>query len=92
LYLRDRTVVRECPIQLEAGLMARATPGAGAGAGRLVRYIRKHPQTSYWEGEAKEMVAINAILIIVNSVVPQSLSKPRSSRSGGSIEARFCQK
>src|ERR1700750_1454521 len=29
-----------------------------------------HPQTSYWLGEANEMVAINTILIIVNGGRP----------------------
>jgi hypothetical protein len=29
-----------------------------------------HPQTSYWLGDANEMVAINTILIIVNGGPP----------------------
>jgi hypothetical protein len=38
-----------------------------AAVGRLLRH---HPETSYWQGDANEMAAINTILIIVNSAAP----------------------
>src|SRR3954467_13377694 len=39
---------------------------SGAGAARGPPACPLHPQTSYWLGDANEMVAINTILIIVN--------------------------
>jgi len=41
-----------------------------AKAQRLDRLVRNHPETSYWQGDANEMAAINTILIIVNSSTP----------------------
>jgi hypothetical protein len=63
-FFRDQTAVRECPRQLIAGRVPARHRVAGSSASP------PHPQTSYWEGEANEMVAINAILIIVNSAIP----------------------
>src|SRR3979490_772593 len=57
--------------------------------GRLVRY---HPETSYWQGDANEMVAINTILIIVNSRARKGLTVPQNSCSGGRIWATLRQK
>jgi hypothetical protein len=34
-----------------------------------------HPQTSYWLGDANEMVAINTILIIVNGGPPNAFEQ-----------------
>jgi hypothetical protein len=34
------------------------------------RLVRCHPETSYGQGDTKEMAAINTILIIVNSTAP----------------------
>jgi hypothetical protein len=48
-----------------------------------------HPKTSYWLGDAKEMAAINTILIIVNS---KGLTVPQNSRPGTQIETTFRQK
>jgi hypothetical protein len=53
------------PAKLEAGF-----PNAGRVSAAVARLVRHHPETSYWQGEANEMAAINTILIIVNNAVP----------------------
>src|ERR1700733_4959274 len=51
-----------------------------------------HPQTSYWLGDANEMVAINTILIIVNGGPPVIATTGRSgnlfAEKGGELAAR----
>jgi hypothetical protein len=42
-------------------------PLRGADARRFRRLVRYQLETSYWQGDANEMAAINTILIIVNS-------------------------
>jgi hypothetical protein len=37
-----------------------------------------HPETSYWLGDAKEMAAINTILIIVNNTPQYGLAAPKT--------------
>src|ERR1700692_2444937 len=45
------------------------------------RLVPPHPETSYWQGGANEMAAINTILIIVNSRMPQGLTSPQNSHA-----------
>src|ERR1700722_20009072 len=45
------------------------------------RLVPLHPETSYWQGGANEMAAINTILIIVNSAMPQGLTSPQNSHA-----------
>src|SRR5216684_1039695 len=51
-----------------------------------------HPETSYWLGDANEMVPINTILIIVNSTAPQDLTVPQNFGSEPRIETTLRQK
>jgi hypothetical protein len=52
-------------------MQARSRPHAPRDArARALVGLSLHPQTSYWEGEANEMGAINPTLIIVNSAAP----------------------
>jgi hypothetical protein len=45
-------------------------PNAGRESAVIARLVRHHPETSYWQGDANEMAAINTILIIVNNAAP----------------------
>src|SRR3954469_12695545 len=57
---------------------------SGAGAARGPPACPLHPQTSYWLGDANEMVAINTMLIIVNG----GPSAPSDRAPGGTFRRK----
>src|ERR1019366_5064948 len=82
-YASRQSLARMSPREVPTGVM----PCAGCLRAAISRLVRYHPQTSYWQGGAKEMAAINTILIIVNRTRREGLTSPQNSHAHRLIEA-----